>query len=276
MAFGRRWGELNESQALSNRRTDGTLRDADDPLMRLFRGNEGWHTDSSFEAVSAKASILSARQVPDRGGQTEWADMRARLRGAGPDDPRVHCGPRGLPLAVPLPGEHRRIGESTARALAELHAMAGSGTNSSPGQSGYRQETKVPLRPLVKLHPQTGRPALCIGRHAHGIPGLDEDESRSLLDRLLAGACRAPRVYGHRWQVGDVVIWDNRRVLHRVRPWPAGEARVMHHTSVAGDPVTEAASNQSPALRRAARSCGPRRQALVQPFRRGEASRYSA
>ena len=193
--------------------------------------------------MSDKASILSARQVPGCGGQTEWADMRAAYEAL---DQRTREYIAGLEAYHSLYHSQESIGESgasTAQARAELHAMAGSGTNWSPGQNGYRQETKVPLRPLVKLHAQTGRPALYIGRHAHGTPGLDENESRSLLDRLLAGACQAPRVYGHRWQVGDVVIWDNRRVLHRVRPWPVGEARVMCHTSVAGDPVPETASN---------------------------------
>ena len=158
MAFGRRWGELNESQPLSNRRPDGTICDADDPLMRLFRGNEGWHTDSSFEAVSAKASILSARRVPGRGGQTEWADMRAAYEAL---DRTTREYIAGLEACHSLYHSQESIGESgesTARALAELHAMASSGTNSSPGQSGYRQETKVPLRPLVKVHP-SDRPA---------------------------------------------------------------------------------------------------------------------
>ena len=98
-----------------------------------------------------------------------------------------------------------------------------------------------PLRPLVKTHPVTGRPSLYIGRHAYGIPGLPADESEKLLDELVAFACRPPRTFRHSWQPGDVVIWDNRCVLHRARPWDHREPRVMHHTRVAGDPATEAA-----------------------------------
>ena len=171
MAFGRRWGELNESQSLSNRRPDGTLRDADDPLMRLFRGNEGWHTDSSFEAVSAKASILLARQVPGRGGQTEWADMRAAYEAR---DQTTRDYIAGLEAYHSLYHSQESIGESgesTAQALAELHAMASSGTNSSPSLSGYRQQTQVPLWPLVKLHPQTAGPPSTLAAMPTGFPG---------------------------------------------------------------------------------------------------------
>jgi alpha-ketoglutarate-dependent taurine dioxygenase len=82
---------------------------------------------------------------------------------------------------------------------------------------------------------------LFIGRHAHEIPGMAAAESEALLDELLEDACRPPRVYTHRWQVGDVVVWDNRCVLHRVRSWPSGEPRVMKHTRISGDPATEGA-----------------------------------
>jgi len=93
----------------------------------------------------------------------------------------------------------------------------------------------------VKVHPVTGRPALYIGRHAYGIPGIDPLESEKLLDELLEAACRTPRVYEHAWQPGDVAIWDNRCLLHRARPYDHSEARTMRHTRIAGDPATEQA-----------------------------------
>ena len=97
-----------------------------------------------------------------------------------------------------------------------------------------------PLRPLVKVHPVSGRRALYIGRHAHAIPGLEANESERLLDELVTFACQPPRVYEHHWQVGDLVLWDNRCVLHRARPWDPKQPRVMKHTRISGDPVTEA------------------------------------
>ena len=239
-AFGARFGELSiESLSFGNQRDDGTLRDASDPLMRLFRGNEGWHTDSSFQPVSAKASILSARTVPVRGGETEWADMRAAYQAL---DAKTRARIAGLAAFHSLYHSQSAIGEgddTTAQGLAVLHA----GDRSRPADSsaGYRQANSPPLRPLVKIHPVTGRPALYIGRHAYGIPGLDPEASRHLLADLVDFACRPPRVHTHRWRPGDVVIWDNRCVLHRARPWSLDEPRVMHHTRVNGDPATESA-----------------------------------
>ena len=249
MDFGRRFGELMiESQPFSNERPDGSLRGRDDPVMQLFRGNESWHTDSSFQPVSAKASILSARKVPATGGETEWADMRAAYEAL---DEATRERVASLCAHHSLYYSQQRIGAAgdvTAKGLVELHGAAVAVPASGEGEGGasmpgYRQEQVVPLRPLVKVHPETGRPALYIGRHAHDIPGLSEEESRLLLEELVEFGCQPPRVYGHHWQVGDVVIWDNRRVLHRARPWPADEARAMHHTRVAGDPGTETALN---------------------------------
>jgi alpha-ketoglutarate-dependent taurine dioxygenase len=96
---------------------------------------------------------------------------------------------------------------------------------------------------LVKVHPVTGRKSLFIGRHAYGIPGLVPEESEELLDDLVTFACQTPRTYSHAWQPGDVVVWDNRCVLHCVRPFDHREARVMKHTRVAGDPASELAAH---------------------------------
>ena len=95
---------------------------------------------------------------------------------------------------------------------------------------------------MVKTHPVTGRKSLYIGRHAFRIPGLDDAEAQELLDKLLDFACQPPRTYVHSWQPGDVIIWDNRCVLHAARPYDYSEARVLRHTRVAGDPASELAS----------------------------------
>ena len=105
---------------------------------------------------------------------------------------------------------------------------------------GYGIDIEPPLRPLVKVHPTTGRPNLLIGQHAHAIPGLTADESEALLDRLNDEACTAPRTYYHTWTEGDAVLWDNRCLMHRATPHDPGQARRMWHTRIAGDPATEA------------------------------------
>jgi alpha-ketoglutarate-dependent taurine dioxygenase len=95
----------------------------------------------------------------------------------------------------------------------------------------------------VKYHPDTGRPNLLIGRHAYGIVGMDPDESEKLLDELNDWACEGARVHHHEWEVGDAVIWDNRRLMHRGTPFDMTEPRRMWHTRIAGEPESELALN---------------------------------
>ena len=229
VAFASRFGDIEllapdpelKAVAISNRKPDGSVMGAEEHRFKALRGNEGWHTDSSYMPLSAKASVLSAQVVPSADGETEWADMRAAYDAL--DE-----------------GTRKRIsGLSAHHSL--YHSQARIGHEVETG-AGYGYHTKgAPLRPLVKVHPVTRRPALYIGRHAYGIPGLDALESEKLLSDLVDFACRPPRTYAHRWQPGDVVIWDNRCVLHRARPYNYSEVRVMRHTRVAGDPATELA-----------------------------------
>jgi len=229
VAFANRFGDIEllapdpnlKAVAISNQKLDGTVMGAEEDRYKSLRGNEGWHTDSSYMPLAAKASVLSAQVVPSTAGETEWADMRAA---------------------------YDALDEATRRRIAGLsayhslyHSQAKIGHVVQTG-GGYGFHAKgAPLRPLVKVHPVTGRPSLYIGRHAYGIPGLDPAESEKLLADLVDFACRPPRTYAHRWQPGDVVIWDNRCVLHRARPYDYREPRVMRHTRVAGDPATELA-----------------------------------
>ena len=228
--FARRFGALEDQLAtdgtvpISNVTRDGELLQPGHPVLDILRGNEGWHTDSSYMPVSAKASMLSAQVVPADGGTTEWADMRAAFDAL--DDET-----RSLVLTL---SAHHSLVWSQRRIGADPQIG-----------SFYGYSNNEPLRPLVKVHPETRRPALYIGRHAHAIPGMTVDESVELLDRLLDFACRPPRVYEHHWSVGDVVVWDNRCVLHRAHPWPLDQHRTMRHTRVSGDKVTEAALTAS-------------------------------
>src|SRR5437763_10171044 len=179
-AFGRRFGELEDVGGgpgltpISNQRRDGTLLDPEHPVSYILRGNEGWHTDSSYMPVSAKASMLSAHVLPTQGGTTEWADMRAAYD-ALPDGLRARID--GLAAHHSLAYSQSKVGQ----------------TNMSSKFYGFH-DGPVPLRPLVKVHPATGRPALFIGRHAHAIPGLSDEESEQLLAELLDFACQPPRL----------------------------------------------------------------------------------
>jgi alpha-ketoglutarate-dependent taurine dioxygenase len=225
--FARRWGDIEQVQegrmtaAISNLHDDGTMRAEDDHLMKLLKGTQGWHTDSSFMPVSAKASMLTAKVVPDEGGETEWADLRAGYD-ALDDETR------------------QRISGLTAK-HSLFYSLGVIGLSVEKGAGYGFQHDGVPVRPLVKQHPVTGRMALFVGMHAHGIEGMSDLESAELIGKLIDDACQPPRVYTHKWQVGDLVMWDNRCVLHRGRPYDPKQARVLAHTRVAGDPATESA-----------------------------------
>jgi len=227
VAFGRRFGELDSLVAqtgtvpISNRMGDGKLLEDAHPVKQILLGNEGWHTDSSYMPVSARASLLSAEVVTETGGETEWADMRAAWEAL---DPAMRD----------------RVAKLVAyHSIKYSQARAGFATEATREYGYGLAQDEAPLRPLVKVHPVTGRSALFIGRHAFGIPGLVPEESERLLDDLLDFACRPPRVLRHRWQPGDLAVWDNRCVLHRARPYDPTVPRVMHHTRIAGDPATE-------------------------------------
>ena len=224
-AFARRFGELEfEAAPLSNVRKDGSLRadDGSDDVVAILRGNMDWHADSTYMPVQAKGAVFSAHVVPDAGGATEWADMRAAYDAL---DAEMRARIDGLCAHHSLQYSQGRLG----------HAHGQDSEYSGYGMT----ESDAPLRPLVKVHPETGRRTLAIGRHAFGIPGLPEAASEALLSELVDFACRPPRVVTHRWQAGDLVIWDNRCLLHRARPWDMTQSRVMYHTRIAGDPATE-------------------------------------
>ena len=222
VTFARRFGPIEtlaegyDAVPISTMDQTGAVMEPDHPVMQVVRGNQGWHTDSTYMPVSAKASMLTAKVVTKVGGETEWADMRAAYD-ALDDETRT------------------RISDLCAY-HSIVYSQAKAGFESA---AGYGMDEPPQLRPLVKVHPVTGRPALFIGRHAHAIPSLSREESDALLDDLLQNACQPPRIYRHRWAPGDLVVWDNRCVLHRACEWDLSEPRVMRHTRVAGDPATE-------------------------------------
>jgi len=225
IAFAKRFGQLEfEMAAISNVKSDGTLIDDDSDLMKVLKGNMGWHCDSTYMPVQAKGAVISAEVVTKSGGQTGWADMRAAYDA--------------------LEDELRSKLEGLAAYHSLFYSQAKLGHHPKQGSaySGYGfHDGPVPLRPLVKVHPETGRKSLVIGRHAHNIPDMDKNESERLLQELVDFACRPPRVYHHQWRSGDAVIWDNRCLLHQATPWDMREPRIMWHSRIAGDPVSEAA-----------------------------------
>ena len=229
LEFAQRFGDIEvlvegmKTVPIANKGPDGALLEADSERMKLLRGNEGWHTDSSYMPLAAKASVLSAHVLPSAGSQTEWADARAA---------------------------YDALDSATRTRIANLNAHHS--YFYSQGKLGHKVEVgaaygffegESPLRPLVKVHPVTKRPALYLGRHAASIVGMEQAEAEALIAQLNGFICQPPRVYTHHWQAGDVAVWDNRCLLHRARPYDYREERVMMHTRIKGNPASESALN---------------------------------
>lgn len=224
ITFSRRFGPLErllttaiegikpEIFRVANVRPDGTLDSAGGPYDTLNRGNRQWHSDSSYKRITSKASALRAHTLPSSGGETQFADMRAAYDAL--DTARKDW------LADKL----------------VVHDFAYSHGKSADLMTAAERAALPPVaHPLVRIHEETGRKSLFVGRHASHIVGEDVERSRSLLRELTESACQPPRIFTHRWQVGDLVIWDNRCVLHRGRPWPPDEPRILFRTTVACD-----------------------------------------
>ena len=192
---------------------------ARDSRQRLFNlGNMLWHSDSSFRAIPAKYSLLSARVVNPKGGDTEFADMRAA---------------------------YDALDDATKREIegqiCEHSLMYSRG---SLGFLDYTDEEKELFKPvrqrLVRTHPVTGRKSLYLSSHAGTILGLPMPEARIILRDLNEHATQPRFVYVHKWKADDLVMWDNRQTMHRGRRYDETQARDVRRTTVAGDAPTVA------------------------------------
>ena len=163
--------------------------------------------------------MLFAEEVPaSGGGETEFADMRAAWEALDAETKARISSPS---MAAFHSSEH-----STFR-------VAGLDPATFPG---YGYDGNAPLRPLVKTHPETGRRSIFVASHAFQIPGMTPEDSAEIFDGLVEFACVAPRTYLHRWQPGSLVVWDNRCMLHRARPYKmTEETRRLRGTRVAGE-----------------------------------------
>lgn len=235
LAFTRSLGEIEHAigtslRAASEYRLPTTFADvsnldrddkpfARDDRRRLFAiGNRLWHSDSSFKTVPAKYSLLRAVSIPSKGGNTQFADMRAAYDA--------------------LDDEVRAVVEDLVCEHSQMFSRQ------QIGFFDFTAEERERFRPvrqcLVRSHPVTGRKSLYLSSHAGGIVGWPVPEARGFLRDLIEHATQREFVYTHKWRVGDLVMWDNRQTMHRARPFPAGEPRDMRRTTLAGDGPTAA------------------------------------
>ncbi|UGT62011.1 TauD/TfdA dioxygenase family protein [Nocardia asteroides] len=183
-------------------------------LAALRRSTIFWHTDGLIDETPQKATLLTAREVAEEGGDTEFANTYAAFD-ALPEQ-------RGAELS------RLRVVHSVAASQLLLHPDADAEQRALWDRAPAREH------PLVWRH-RDGRHSLLIGATAGRIVGLDERRSRELLDELLAWATRDRFVLRHRWRVGDLVIWDNTGMLHRAVPYAPTSRRLMHRTTLVGE-----------------------------------------
>ena len=228
MAFSRNFGELelatNNLRDTKEQRLGAHIADisnldinsnvlARENRRRLFSlGTRLWHSDSSFKPVPAKYSLLSARVIPSKGGNTEFADMRAAYDTLD-DATKAEC--EGLVC------EHSQLFS---------RALIGFGDFTEQERQDF-----APVRQrLIRRHPSTGRKSLYLASHAGTIIDWPVPEARAFLRDLIEHATQRKFVYAHAWKPFDLVIWDNQATMHRGRPFDPTEVRDMHRTTVAG------------------------------------------
>jgi alpha-ketoglutarate-dependent 2,4-dichlorophenoxyacetate dioxygenase len=231
--FSRNFGPLEETAGgnvtkAADRRLDPEMADvsnlgadhkplARDDRRRLFNlGNQLWHSDSSFRAVPAKYSLLSGRTVVDAGGNTEFADMRAAYDTL---DDKTKADLENLVC------EHSLIYSRGTLGFADL-------------SEEERRMFKPVRQRLVRVHPVTGRKSLYLSSHIGTIIGWPMPEARAFIRELTEHAVQPRFVYAHKWRQYDLVVWDNRSTMHRVRRFDETQVRDMRRTTVAGECVT--------------------------------------
>jgi alpha-ketoglutarate-dependent 2,4-dichlorophenoxyacetate dioxygenase len=213
-------GKIDYFGTIGNVQDDGTVLGNSHKRTIFQTGNNMWHTDSSFREVPAKLSIMCAYEVPDEGGATEFVSARAAYRRL-PDDMKAKVDP-----------------------LIAVHDYVFSRSKVGPDAVTPSHAASLPpvQQKLVRANPRTGEKNYFVGSHAKEIVGWSFEESRTLLDDLLDRMTRAEHVYSHAWKPGDLVIWDNRCLLHRGSGYDADKyRRYMRQTRVrgAGSTLTE-------------------------------------
>ena len=221
LAFSRRFGPPEVTKVgsqgtgshfviLSTIGPDGKVVPADHRLSLRSKANQLWHTDSSFKRVPALTSILSARIIPARGGETEYVSTRLAFE----------------QLDTPL---RDKLEESFA-----WHDYAHSRSQIAAGLATPEERAALPPQcwRMVWKNPVNGRSALYLASHAYAVEGMEAAAGKRLIEELMEAATAPGTSYLHPWRRGDVVMWDNRATMHRGRPWPAHEARLMIRTTI--------------------------------------------
>jgi alpha-ketoglutarate-dependent taurine dioxygenase len=218
VAFGRRLGDLVARPGHPIPEITAITQDPENPLAEYLRGNLQWHIDGAMDAFPCKAGILSARVMSPGDGATEFASTYAAYDDLTKEEKERFADYRVIHAL-----------EATLRPMYP---------DPTPEQLVDWRSRPSREHPLVWRH-RSGRNSLLFGATADHVVGLDVEEGRAVLADLLSRATRPERVLQHEWAVGDMVIWDNRGVIHRVTKYESSSARELHRATVAGDEPVE-------------------------------------
>lgn len=195
---------------LTNIGPNGEIVPPDHRQVLIAQANALWHTDSSFKATPALASVLTARVLPGQDGDTEFTSTRLAWERLAPE-------------------LQARLEDAVA-----THSYANSRDQIHPDLANAAERQALPpVRwRLNWRNPVNGRRALYVASHAYAIDGMDDRDARQLLAGLIDEVTRREFVYVHKWRQGDAVMWDNRAMLHRGRPWDYTRERSMIRTTI--------------------------------------------
>jgi alpha-ketoglutarate-dependent taurine dioxygenase len=191
-----------------------SLDPAKTPSAEYLKGTFDWHIDGMTEDVPIMATLLSAHAVAESGGETEFASTYAAYDDLTDEEKERFASVRVV---------------HTFEAAQRLHKP-----NPSPEELEMWRKRPSKEHPLIWTH-EDGRRSLVLGATTAGVVGMDDEEGRAFLDELLERSTAPERVYRHEWELGDLVIWDNRGVLHRACPYDPTSPRDMHRTTLYGD-----------------------------------------
>jgi len=221
--FARRFGEV-QIHVMNQYHADGfpelyrlsNLDDQGRPNGRHpDKGTLYWHTDGSWRRVTGQATIIYSEVVPNVGGETHFCDMYGAYEGLDP-------------------AWKSRI--ANLRAMHNLDFSRTRRHGEDPMSEAQRRETPPVDHPVVRTHPETGRKCLYLGDHAESIVGMPYAEGRALIEELNALAVHPDLTYEHRWTPKELIVWDNRCVMHRATPYdPATQGRVVRRCTVLGE-----------------------------------------
>ena len=203
---------------------DGKVVPPDHRYALRNKANQLWHTDSSFKRLPALTSVLSARIIPARGGETEFVSTRLAFE-------RLD------------PGSRKKLENSFA-----WHDYAHSRGQIAADLANPEERAALPPQcwRMVWKNPVNGRSALYLASHAYAVEGMEASAGKKLIDELMDLATAPGTSYVHEWKSGDVVMWDNRATMHRGRPWPAHEARFMVRTTISATEADGLAAMRPP------------------------------